>query len=172
MHPIRLRIVRAFAGRAKLTVRDLAKDLHDIPQATLYRHLNRLAEAGVLTVASETPVRGALERSYQIDPGTVRLTEEEIRAIDPETHQKYFSLFVASLLEDFGRYTRTGDIDVVRDDVHYLQVPIFATPEEFASFMEEFAALVKMFAGHKSAKRRIRRTVSIVTLPENPTKAR
>jgi len=172
VHPIRLRIVRAFAGRANLTVRDLAKDLHDIPQATLYRHLNRLTEAGVLTVASETPVRGALERSYRIDPGTVRLTKEEIKAIDPETHQKYFSIFVASLLEDFGRYTRTGDIDVVGDDVHYLQIPILATPEEFASFMKGLAALVKKFAGHKPAQHRIRRTVSIVTLPEKPTKAR
>lgn len=171
LHPIRMRIVRAFAGEAELTVRDLAKNLDDVPQATLYRHLNRLTEVGVLTVTSETPVRGALERAYRIDPAAVTVPAEDIGAIDPETHQKYFSVFVASLLEDFGRYARSGDVDVLRDDVHYLQVPILATPGEFASFMKELAALVKKFAGHKPSKRRIRRTVSIVTLPEKPAKA-
>lgn len=166
-----MRIVRAFAGEAELTVRDIAKNLDAVPQATLYRHLNRLTEAGVLIVTSETPVRGALERAYRINPGAVTVPAKDIRAIDAETHQKYFSVFVASLLDDFGRYTLSGDVDVVRDDVHYLQVPILATHKEFASFMEELAALVKKFAGHKPAKRRIRRTISIVTLPEKPTKA-
>lgn len=170
VHPTRLRIVRTFAGKAELTVRDLAKDLHDIPQATLYRHLNRLTEAGVLVVTSETPVRGALERSYRIDPGTVTLTEKDIKAIGPEAHQKYFSIFIASLLEDFRRYVRSGDVDVVDDDVHYFQVPILATPKEFAGFMEELAAIIKKYVGNKPARSRMRRTVSIVTLPEKPSK--
>lgn len=172
VHPTRMRIVRAFAGQAELTVRDLAKDLGDIPQATLYRHLNRLSQAGVLTVTSETPVRGALERSYRINPKATAVPAEDIGTIDPETHQKYFSVFVASLLEDFGRYTRTGDVDVVRDGVHYLQVPILATPEEFTSFMGEWAALIKKFAKHGATKHRIRRMVSIITLPEKSAKAK
>lgn len=171
LHPTRMRIVRAFAGEAELTVRNLAKDLADVPQATLYRHLNRLTQVGVLTVTAETPVRGALERSYRINPKAVTVPAEEIGAIDPETHQKYFSVFVASLLEEFGRYIRTGDVDVVRDDVHYLQVPVLATPKEFASFMKELATLIKKFARLQPTKRRIRRMVSIVTLPEKPTKA-
>ncbi|MGH8147206.1 MAG: helix-turn-helix domain-containing protein [Rhodanobacteraceae bacterium] len=170
LHPIRMRIVRVFAGKAELTARDLAKSLDDVPQATLYRHLNRLTKAGVLTVTAETSVRGALERTYRIDPKTVRVPAEDIGAITPETHQKYFSIFVASLLEEFGRYTRSGDVDVLRDEVHYLQVPILATPKEFASFMEEFAALIQKFAGHGPARHRMRRTVSIVTLPEKPAK--
>lgn len=172
VHPIRMRIVRAFAGGTELTARDLAKNLDDVPQATLYRHLNRLSQAGVLIVISETRVRGALERSYRINPKATTVPTEDIGAIDPETHQKYFSVFVASLLEDFGRYTRTGDVDVMRDDVHYLQIPILATPEEFTSFMGELAALIKKFARLGPARHRIRRTVSIVTLPEKPVKAK
>lgn len=170
VHPIRMRILRAFAGETGLTVRQLASNLVDIPQATLYRHLNRLAQVGVLEVTAEAPVRGALERSYRVNPKAVTVPADEIGAIDPEKHQKYFSLFVASLLEDFGRYIRTGDVDVVRDDVHYLQVPVLATPEEFASFMEQLAKLIEKFARLEPARRRIRRTVSIVTLPEGPTK--
>ncbi|MGA9333330.1 MAG: helix-turn-helix domain-containing protein [Rudaea sp.] len=172
LHPMRMRIVRAFAGATELTARDLIKSLDDIPQATLYRHLNRLAKAGVLIVTSETPVRGALERTYRIEPKAVRLSAEDIGAIDAETHLKYFSVFLASLLDDFGRYTRSGDVDVVRDDVHYLQVPMRTTPKEFASFMQELSALIKRFVGKKSGKHRMLRTVSIVTLPERPAKVK
>jgi DNA-binding transcriptional ArsR family regulator len=172
LHPIRMRIVRAFAGETELTARDLAKSLHDVPQATLYRHLSRLTKIGVLIVTSETPVRGALERTYRIDPKAVRLAPEDIGAIDPETHLKYFSLFVASLLDDFGRYMRAGDVDVVRDNVHYFQAPILASPEEFTDFMKELSTLIKRFVGQKPGKNRIRRTVSFVMLPETTPKAK
>lgn len=170
LHPIRVRIVRAFAGKGELTVRDLAKDLDDVPQATLYRHLNRLAKAGVVTVTSETRVRGAVERTYRINPGAVKVPARDARTIEPENHQKYFSIFAASLLEDFDRYMRTGDVNVVRDDVHYMQVPVLATRKEFAGFMRELSAIINKFAERGPAKHRIRRMVSIVTLPEKPAK--
>ncbi|MBB6248735.1 helix-turn-helix domain-containing protein [Rhodanobacter sp. A1T4] len=172
LHPIRLRIVRAFLGEAELTARDLAERLDDVPQATLYRHLNHLAEAGVLIVTAETPVRGAMERTYRLDPNTIKMPPEDIPDIDPDTHLKYFSVFLASLLEDFGRYMRSDDVDVVRDDVHYLQATFLASPEEFVGFMKEMQALIKRFAGLGPAKNRTQRTVSMVTLPERPTKAR
>lgn len=134
--------------------------------------MKRLAEAGVLIVTSETPVRGALERTYRLHPHAGKVAPEDIGSIDPETHLKYFSVFLASLLEDFGRYMRADDADVVRDDVHYLQVTFNAAPKEFASFMKELKALIKRFAGRQSDTNRVQRTVSIVTLPERPTKAK
>ncbi|MGH8283142.1 MAG: hypothetical protein ACRESE_04775 [Gammaproteobacteria bacterium] len=112
-----------------------------------------------------------MERTYQIDPKAVEVPREDIGTIDPETHMKYFSAFLASLLEDFGRYTHASDFDVVRDGVHYLQVPFLAAPEEFASFMQELAVLIKRLTELGPAESRIQRTVSIITLPEKPTKA-
>ena len=170
LHPIRLRIVRAFLGDAELTARDVAEKLDDVPQATLYRHLKHLADAGALIVTSETPVRGAMERTYRLDPNTGKVPPEDIAAIDPETHLKYFSIFLASLLEDFGRYMRAEKVDVVRDDVHYLQMTFNAAPEEFAGFMDELKALVKRMAERGPAKSRVQRTLSIVTLPEKRRK--
>ena len=172
LHPIRLRIVRAFLGGVELTARDLAQRLDDVPQATLYRHVKRLAEAGTLIVTSEIPVRGALERTYRLDPNTGKVAPQDIGAIDPETHLHYFSVFLASLLEDFGRYMRADDVDVLRDDVHYLQVTFNAGSKEFAGFMKELEALVQRFAKRAPTRHQMQRTVSIVTLPERATKAK
>ncbi len=172
LHPVRLRIVRAFLGGAKLTAQDLAQRLDDVPQATLYRHVKRLVEAGTLIVSSQVQVRGALERTYQLDPNTGKVTPEDIGAIDKETHLKYFSILIASLLEDFGRYMRADNIDVVRDHVHYMQVTFNAGSKEFGAFMKELELLIQKFAKPASSKGRVQRTVSIVTLPESAAKAR
>lgn len=172
LHPIRLRIVRAFLGGTELTARRLAEKLDDVPQATLYRHLNHLTEAGALIVTAATPVHGAIERTYRLDPRTGKLSPEDIRKMDPGTHLKYFSVFLASQLEDFGRYMRAGDVNVARDGVRYLQVTFDAAPKEFAGFLKELDALIKRYAQPGPGENRVQRTVSIVTLPERPTKAK
>jgi DNA-binding transcriptional ArsR family regulator len=171
LHPVRLRIVRAFLGAAELTAQDLAQKLNDVPQATLYRHIKRLAEAGTLIVTSEAAVRGAIERTYRLAPNTGKLAPEDIGAFDSETHMKYFSILVASLLEDFGRYMSADDVDVVRDHVHYMQVTFNAGSKEFGAFMKELELLIQKYARPASTKGRVQRTVSIVTLPESAPKA-
>src|SRR5687767_2199950 len=45
-HPVRLRIIMALAGE-QLTPQQIAAVLADVPPATLYRQINRLAEGGV-----------------------------------------------------------------------------------------------------------------------------
>src|SRR6185437_4634635 len=66
LHPVRLRILQAFLGGRRLTTGDLARELPDVAQAGLYRHVSRLAEGGVLEVVSERQARGAVERTYAL----------------------------------------------------------------------------------------------------------
>ena len=62
-HPVRLRVVQAFLGERVLTTSQIAGELEDVPLGSLYRHVARLAGAGVLRVVSERRVRGAVERT-------------------------------------------------------------------------------------------------------------
>lgn len=64
MHPVRMQIIQAFIGGKRMSVQELGGRLAEVPPATLYRHLNALVEGGVLTVAEERRVRGAIERVY------------------------------------------------------------------------------------------------------------
>ena len=69
LHPVRIRIMQLAASAPDLTARQLADALPDVPPATLYRHLGRLVEAGLLTVIEERPVRGATEKVYALPDG-------------------------------------------------------------------------------------------------------
>ena len=62
LHPVRLLIVQAFLGDRGQTS-ELSSELADIPPASLYRHVARLVDAGVLAVVAERRVRGAVERT-------------------------------------------------------------------------------------------------------------
>ena len=84
LHPVRLRIVKAFLGDRALTTRQLAAELPDVPAASVYRHVGRLAEAGVLHVVSERRVRGITERTYMLRLYAAQIQPGEIAAIEPE----------------------------------------------------------------------------------------
>src|SRR5437763_14481121 len=104
LHPVRLRIVEAFLGDRALTTSDLAAELADVPSASLYRHVARLVDAGVLAVVAERRVRGALERTYvlRLSPATVGL--DEVAAMSADDHRQALKAFVAGPLGASDRY--------------------------------------------------------------------
>src|SRR6185295_3581858 len=111
LHPARLRILMAVSGR-QMTPQQIAAVLPDIPQATLYRHINRLCAAGILTVVQETRVRGAVEKVYTVSEEAATLTGEEFAQASREDHLRYFTAFTASLLSQFRIYLRQEKLDV------------------------------------------------------------
>src|SRR6266540_1222292 len=104
LHPVRLRIVQAFLGDRALTTSALSAELADVPTASLYRHVARLVDAGVLQVVAERRVRGALERTYVLRVAAASIGLDQIAAMSADEHRQAFMAFVAGLLGDFDRY--------------------------------------------------------------------
>jgi DNA-binding transcriptional ArsR family regulator len=51
----------------EMTAGEMAEKLQDIPQASLYRHINALLkEEEILTVVSENRIRGTLEKVFSL----------------------------------------------------------------------------------------------------------
>src|SRR5580658_5345616 len=100
LHPVRLRIVQAFLGDRALTTSALAAELSDVPAASLYRHVARLVDAGVLSVVAERRVRGAVERTYVLRVSAARINLDEIERMSREDARQAFIAFVAGLLGD------------------------------------------------------------------------
>jgi DNA-binding transcriptional ArsR family regulator len=128
LHPVRMRVLMALAGR-EMTAQALAAALADVPHATLYRHINRLTAAGLLTVVEVRPVRGTTEKVYALNQGASSLGADELADANPEDHMRYFTAFVASLLSDFERYL-AGDNIVVTREVSYHKFPLYLNDAE------------------------------------------
>ncbi len=95
LHPVRLRIVQAFLGDRALTTSALIAELGDIPAASLYRHVARLVNAGVLAVVAERRVRGALERTYVLRLAAASIGADQFAAMSADEHRQAFMAYVA-----------------------------------------------------------------------------
>ncbi|MGA9113354.1 MAG: helix-turn-helix domain-containing protein [Candidatus Dormiibacterota bacterium] len=164
LHPIRLRIIQAFLGDRALTTSQLAAELPDVPPGSLYRHVGLLVSAGVLGVAAEHRVRGAVERTYVLRVAAARADA----AMSPEQHRRAFMAFVAGLLGDFDRYLALGDPDLARDGVDYRMGALWLSDGELAEFLHDVAAVVQPRMANAPAPGRRRRIVAGALMPTTP----
>lgn len=165
LHPVRMRIILALVHGQQLTPLELAAQMPDVPQATLYRHIKALAGGGLLAVVEERQVRGAVEKVYALaetSPGT----PDEVLNAGREEHLRWFTSYLTGILGSFERYLAREAFDMVRDGVGYWQIPLHMTPEEFDAFNGELRSLMQKATSLPPTPGRLRRTLSLIHIPE------
>jgi len=193
LHPVRLRIIKAFLGDRALTTAQLAAELADVPPGSLYRHVARLTQAGILQVVAERRIRGAVERTYVLRLVAAQVGIAEAAAMTRDQHAQAFMAFVAGLLVDFDRYLEASrpafgpdpgpdprpdsrsrnspasspdpGPDLARDGVSYRAAAMWLTNDELADFLRDLAAVVQPRLANPPARGRRRRMVYSVLLP-------
>ena len=165
LHPVRLRIVKAFLGDRALTTSQLAADLDDVPAGSLYRHVALLTKAGVLQVVAERRVRGTVERTYTLRVFAARIGPGEAAAMTIDEHAQAFMAYIAGLLTDFDRYLATAHADPVRDGADYRVAAMWLTDAEFADFLRDLATIAQPRLANAPGKGRRRRMLYNVLLP-------
>lgn len=141
-HPVRLRIVHALSGDRTRTTAQLCAHLTDVSKATVYRHVELLATAGVLEVAVEHRVRGAVERSYRLRRDRATIDAETVAAAKPEDHRDIFALAMVTLLAEFNTYLDREDADPVADLVGYRQHAVWLSRDEVAALIDDLRAAI------------------------------
>jgi DNA-binding transcriptional ArsR family regulator len=165
LHPVRLRILRAFLGDRALTTSELQTELSDVPVASLYRHVARLVDGGVLTVVAERRVRGALERTYVLRPAAASVSLDDVAKMTPDEHRQMFLAFVAGLIGDFDRYLARGDIDLLRDGVSYGMSGMWLDDAELRELSRELITALQPRLANAPKPGRRRWILGTVVLP-------
>jgi hypothetical protein len=165
LHPVRLRIIQAFLGDRALTTSELRGELPDVPAASLYRHVAKLVDAGVLAVVAERRVRGAMERTYVLRTSAASVRVDELKSMTADEHRQAFLAYVAGLIADFDRYLARGDVDLVRDGVTYRMAGLWLDDAELAELARDMYAVLQPRLANPPAKGRRRRLLGTVLLP-------
>ncbi|GAA2986261.1 helix-turn-helix domain-containing protein [Actinokineospora diospyrosa] len=166
LHPVRLRIVHALVDR-ELTARQLSAELEDIPQASLYRHVGRLVDAGVLRVTREERVRGGTQRTYTVVESAVTLSPRDFTTASTDDHQRYFAAFVGALVAGFEQYLHSTTATPTRDGLVYQQIPVWLTPAESRKLAATITDLLTPLRARTGGKRRT--TFAMVLHPDPAT---
>ena len=165
LHPVRLRIVLAMTGTA-LTPAELAQRLPGVPQASLYRHIARLTDAGILEVVDERKVRGVVERTYAVNVEAASIDADDSDAMTADEHQRSFAAFAGALIDAFGRYVSDPAARPSADGVSYRQIPLELSDAELDQMASEFGAVLERYLALEPSPDRRRRLLSIVMMPE------
>lgn len=172
LHPVRLRIIKAFLGDRALTTSQLAAELDDVPAGSLYRHIALLTKAGVLQVIAERRVRGAVERTYTLRLYAAQVQPGEVEAMTSDEHAQAFMAYVAGLMSDYDRYLAAGAPDPERDGAAYRVAAMWLTAAEFADFLRDLQQLAQPRLANAPGKGRRRRVLYTVLLPAPKQQAR
>jgi Helix-turn-helix domain len=165
LHPVRLRVVKAFLGDRALTTSQLAAELDDVPAGSVYRHVALLTKAGVLQVVAERRVRGAVERTYTLRLLAAQIQPDEVAAMSFDEHARAFMAYIAGLLGDFDRYLASHPADPVRDGADYRVAAMWLTDAEFADFLRDVRNVTQPRLANPPGEGRRRRMLYAVLLP-------
>ena len=168
-HPLRLRIVHAMGGGRLLTTAQLCARIPEASKATVYRHIDLLVTGGILEVAEERRVRGAVERHYRLRQDRAVIGSEAVRSLTPEDHRRAFATAMTALLAEFNAYLDRDQADPVADQVGYRQHTLWLSPPELDELIGELRAAIVPRLANPPAPERAQYLLSPIQFPlESP----
>lgn len=161
-HPVRMRIFQALHG-TQLSINQLAQLLPDVPKPSLYRHINRMLDAGVVEVASTRLVNGIEERFFTSAQGLI--DPDEINTPDGlEKFADHVSLYGSLVAQDLAQYLLSkGEPDL--DNIAARDYVFYATEEETLQLRETIFDLLARMEQNPPAPGRIQRRMWVITHP-------
>ncbi|WEK54757.1 MAG: helix-turn-helix domain-containing protein [Candidatus Cohnella colombiensis] len=170
LHPIRMRMIQVLINGAKMSTGQIQERIADVPQATLYRHLKKLVDAGVLIVAEEVPIRGTIEKIYALPAQGAELSAEEIQSASVEDHFSLFVKFAAHLIGEYGAYLDQPNFDLYKDGVSFRQISLNLSDDENLELLSAIKQLLLSAMNNEQNEERRTRLFSVIDFPQEARK--
>ncbi|UTE78425.1 helix-turn-helix domain-containing protein [Rossellomorea sp. KS-H15a] len=164
LHPVRMRIIQHLS-KGTATVHELKEWMADVPQATLYRHLNRLTKNKIIHIVDERKIRGAIEKTYAMQEDSPYRTVEELKQLSGEEHLKLFMTFLSSVTGQARSYL-LNDPDLSRDSFGYNQLDLYVTPDELKELTEGMNELLSKFKSNRPTDENEKISLIQMLIPE------
>jgi DNA-binding transcriptional ArsR family regulator len=165
LHPVRLRIVHALAGGRELTTTQLGARMPDVSKVTVYRQVAPLVEGGIVEVAGEQRVRGAVERRYRLRQDRPVIDADAAAAMTLEDHRRGFAAAIAVLMAEFNAYLERDGADPAADGVSYRQGLLWLSRDELAEMTDRMLDVLRDSVAHKPAPGRAPYLLSPILFP-------
>ncbi|WP_431914547.1 helix-turn-helix domain-containing protein [Nonomuraea jabiensis] len=164
-HPVRLRIVHAMRGGRELTTAQLCARIPDSSKAMIYRHVDLLAANGILEVADERRVRGAVERRYRLRLDRVVVDAEAAAALSADDHRRVFATSMAVLVAEFNAYLDRDNAEPAADLVGYRQHAVWLNRDELEKMIIELRRVILPLLANEPTPDRAQYLLSPVFFP-------
>jgi len=169
VNPVKSQIILSIQEKGECTAKDLLSSQSDIPQATLYRTLNRFVESGVLKIVAENKVRAVTEKVYALNESFLNVNQSIVEQNDGEAYFKLFTNFIIVLMKEFQNYAEKSSINIVEDGSGFSAIPIYAAAEEMVDIGNKFKEIIAPYQTRNALveEQRMHILATIVTPPND-----
>ncbi len=170
MHPVRMKILQALMHDKKegLSTLEMISIIKDVPQATLYRHIQILMDENIIKIVKERKVRSVTEKFYALNEGAEKLSKEDWTQLTIKQKLNYVSNYQLALLSQYQNY-----LNLLEDEERFADLATFSfidltlTTGQFMSFENELNDLItKYYNMADSSKETETKTVAINIIPK------
>ena len=156
MNPVRQRIIQYLLVHEKGTVKEIKKELPDVPSASLYRHVKILNDSAFIIVVEENRIRGTVENVYSLNREALEVDDENGTAVQ---------MSLLSLCAAFAKYFSSGHADPRKDLLMLTSCTLTLTDEEFIKFLTELNEVATKYMSIPVTETSVSRQITLVSSP-------
>lgn len=164
-NPVKCKLLLEIHSRGKATAKQLADIYHDIPQATLYRHLKKMLSDGILQVVEETQVRGTVEKTYALALHISDNMETMLEKNSGELYMQYFMQYIFGFAKQFQEYCQSPHIDIRKDMTGFSLSPLYLSDEELTALITDISQRINTVKKNEPTPERKLRTIGVIVSP-------
>lgn len=156
MNPVRQRIIQYLLVHEKGTVKEMKKDLPDVPNASLYRHVKVLNDYEFILVIEEHKIRGTVENVYQLNRAALEVDDEDGTAVQ---------MSLLSLCASFAKYFASGHADPRKDLLMLTSCTLTLNDDDFIQFLKELNEVASKYMSKPVTQTSVSRQITLVSSP-------
>ncbi|WP_226654849.1 hypothetical protein [Pseudalkalibacillus hwajinpoensis] len=165
LHPFRMKIIQ-YLAKGNATGYEMVTGLPQIPQATLYRHLNIfLKKENIIAVIDEKQIRGAVEKAYSLHKDGPRINAGDFKTMTEDEQMQLLTTLYFDLLNKTEAYIKS-DHTIEKNPFGSNKVELHLTEDEFHCMRKDLIDVYKKYNARRTNKDQ--RTIHMVQifLPE------
>ena len=137
-------------------MKEVRKALPDVPSASLYRHINILAEHSILRVVGENRIRGTVESVYKLNQEALAVEDESGNAVQ---------MSLLGICASFARYFARGNVDPKKDMLLLTNCTLLLTDEEFSGLLSEINEVALKYMKAEATESSKTRQITLISAP-------
>ncbi len=171
MHPVRMKILQALMKNKEdgVSTLEMIAIIKDVPQATLYRHIQILLDESIIKIVKERKVRSVIEKFYALnEEDAAGINDEDWKSLTKEQKLNYISNYQLVLLSQYQNYlTLLEDKENVEDTATFSLIELALSDEQFTLFQNELNNLmIKYYKMSNSNEKTNNKTVAVNIIPK------
>ncbi|MDM5247244.1 MULTISPECIES: transcriptional regulator [unclassified Lysinibacillus] len=168
MHPVRMKILQALNKEEGLSTLEMISVIKDVPQATLYRHIQILVDENIIKIVKERKVRSVTEKFYALNEGAAKLSKEDWTQLTIKQKLNYVSYYQLALLSQYQNYLNSLDEkESTEDFATFSLLDLTLTNDQFMNFENELNDLVtKYYNMADSTEETETKTIAVNIIPK------